>query len=465
MQTNLCKMTASLFFFALIHLFSSYEARSLGLVLETRVLSHAPHAGNRPMPGPLSSRSFDYVRLRLRGGASDDKDSEEVESEDQFAVENETDTNFDVRKFGMQPLPEEPEEDKEKSKTEYLSRDSFIGRWGWTALHRAASAGDAETLGKMISMGGDVNAQTQSGWSPLHEAAAWGRVDAAKLLIDSGARVNQTNKNDWTALHFAAGSGQVAMVKLLLDAGIDREAQDNYGDRALDKALRSAQVQWPCCPPGLDIDLSPEARRAVYLEAVELLSPNGERKRKDTAQAGGGPNEMDSIRGENEAIAGDDYEPCQDRFDVYAKLLPGRRYAYDLDGLQNASYVDSASAWMDEDADAHGNFRVRQEDEDEINWEEVREAAAAAEDATELTQLLDDLLEKEEEEEEAPPTGAIDGVRDEEVKGLLAAWKDDEYEKRTSGKDLDQAKRQEMWERDMPKAAPGDKLEPPTLAD
>eukprot|EP00961_Rhodomonas_salina_P039006 524297-Rhodomonas_salina.2 len=27
--------------------------------------------------------------------------------------------------------------------------------------------------------------------------------------------------------------------------------QDNYGDLALDKALRSAQVQWPCCPPAV----------------------------------------------------------------------------------------------------------------------------------------------------------------------------------------------------------------------
>jgi hypothetical protein len=53
----------------------------------------------------------------------------------------------------------------QKGEIDYLVRDTYIGRWGWTALHRAATQGDVETLTTMLSMGGDPNAATKNRWT------------------------------------------------------------------------------------------------------------------------------------------------------------------------------------------------------------------------------------------------------------------------------------------------------------
>ena len=139
----------------------------------------------------------------------------------------------------------------------YLSNDHHIGKWGWTALHRAACEvvfvraarpcsggppesactrgcsshtpapllqsthahttvhmcamhswahvhacehahgrpqGDATTLGKMLAMGGDANTATLNGWTPLIEAASEGHLECVRLLLRHGALVNQPTK-------------------------------------------------------------------------------------------------------------------------------------------------------------------------------------------------------------------------------------------------------------------------------
>jgi ankyrin repeat protein len=181
----------------------------------------------------------------LRGGEADDLDS--VDSNISSVAEDENE--WDYGKFGMKPPPtaEElslnPQYTGKKGELDYLIKDNNIGRWGWTALHRAAIEGDAEALGKMIGMGGDVNAATQNGWTPLHEAASWGKCDIAQLLIANGANASATNKNGWTALHFAAATGHTPTVELLIASGVDRNHRDNYGDTALDKALRNSKAR------------------------------------------------------------------------------------------------------------------------------------------------------------------------------------------------------------------------------
>jgi ankyrin repeat protein len=183
-------------------------------------------------------------KLSLRGGGDEDS-----EDSDENATISEDEPNWDYTKFGLKPPPVEedislnPEYMTTKGDLDYLVKDTNIGRWGWTALHCAAIEGDVSALEKMISMGGDVNAQTQNGWTPLHEAASWGKSDCARALIANGANASATTRNGWTALHFAAGCGHGETIKLLLAAGVDCNYRDNYGDTALDKALRNARAR------------------------------------------------------------------------------------------------------------------------------------------------------------------------------------------------------------------------------
>lgn len=155
------------------------------------------------------------------------------------------DGQVDYYKFSMTPpkfaegVDLNEEYSGQKGEIDYIARDTYIGRWGWTALHRAATQGDAETLETMLKMGGDPNAFTKNRWTVLHEAAQWGNVGCIKLLVEAGANVSAVNGGGWTPLHFAAASGQNPAVEYLLSLpGVDRHARDNYGDTALDKVHR-----------------------------------------------------------------------------------------------------------------------------------------------------------------------------------------------------------------------------------
>ena len=66
-------------------------------------------------------------------------------------------------------------------------------RFGHTALHYAAEAGDLETCRMLIARGADVNAQGGGGWgTPLHWAMRSASYEMCVLLIENGADVNAT---------------------------------------------------------------------------------------------------------------------------------------------------------------------------------------------------------------------------------------------------------------------------------
>ena len=48
---------------------------------------------------------------------------------------------------------------------------------GWTPLHAAAVAGDAETVKKLLDAGAQVNAKTNTGRTPLHVVALSGKAE------------------------------------------------------------------------------------------------------------------------------------------------------------------------------------------------------------------------------------------------------------------------------------------------
>ncbi len=80
----------------------------------------------------------------------------------------------------------------------------------WTALHCAATHGDAELVGLLLERNADVDARSARGVTPLHCAAFNGRLAASQLLVARGADVHAEDVDGHTALADAAYSLQRA---------------------------------------------------------------------------------------------------------------------------------------------------------------------------------------------------------------------------------------------------------------
>jgi len=82
-------------------------------------------------------------------------------------------------------------------------RDARDGS-GYTALHYAARAGNADVVALLLGAGADPNATTCSGGaSPLHRAAYMGREVCVEMLLRHGADPLLEDCDGKTALHKA----------------------------------------------------------------------------------------------------------------------------------------------------------------------------------------------------------------------------------------------------------------------
>ncbi len=97
---------------------------------------------------------------------------------------------------------------------------------GDTALLRAASAGDAESVKALLAAGADVREKDRIGQSAVTRAAFGGHADVVRLLLEAGANreVEKECKKSCNALTGAAEHGYADVVKLLLDAGANKDA-------------------------------------------------------------------------------------------------------------------------------------------------------------------------------------------------------------------------------------------------
>ncbi len=109
---------------------------------------------------------------------------------------------------------------------------------GMTALHWAASLGDAGQARMLITAGARLDASTRNGsYTPLHLAARAGQTSVLNVLLDAGANVNApTTSGGATALHLAAGQGSADAVAALLAHGAAVNARDS--------AFQQTPVMW-----------------------------------------------------------------------------------------------------------------------------------------------------------------------------------------------------------------------------
>ncbi|KAJ6557342.1 hypothetical protein DFH09DRAFT_1163837 [Mycena vulgaris] len=81
-----------------------------------------------------------------------------------------------------------------------------------TAIVKAASDGDIDRVGRLISVGMDVNAVDRWGWSALSMCGYGGYPDIARLLLDHGANIDNVDVDGDTPKSLAAQRGHADLV-------------------------------------------------------------------------------------------------------------------------------------------------------------------------------------------------------------------------------------------------------------
>jgi hypothetical protein len=158
--------------------------------------------------------------------------------------------------------------------------------------------------------------------------------------------------------------------------------------------------RYPVLPIGQNIEMTPEERRSMYLAAAAILAPNN--------------TDLGSI------------ELSDDRFNIYAPVLPGRRRAYELDDLKEDENLDSMTQHIDME-DNPAMAWISRNQTDFVNEEEARRASAESFNSTELASMIAFMRSQD---TKAPSTISMDGVLDAEVEDRIARWEDEEWEQR-----------------------------------
>jgi ankyrin repeat protein len=104
---------------------------------------------------------------------------------------------------------------------------------GWTPLHSAASAGQAQIIRLLTDAGADVNTFNNEGRSPLVLATDNGHLDSVIALSEGNADVNASDPRGWSPLTTATMANRIEPLRLLLALGANPSNPDAGGWTAL----------------------------------------------------------------------------------------------------------------------------------------------------------------------------------------------------------------------------------------
>lgn len=114
---------------------------------------------------------------------------------------------------------------------------------GKSALHIAATRGQAECLAIILAHGADVSVADASGFSALHLAAKNNHQECAKKLIQSKCVIDALDSGGRTALHHAAANGNIVIVQLLCEHKCPVNLKDMDGLTPLLLSARHAHTE------------------------------------------------------------------------------------------------------------------------------------------------------------------------------------------------------------------------------
>ena len=126
----------------------------------------------------------------------------------------------------------------------FISRGADINRMngnGETAIILAAWRGHLEAVKWLVERGARINAPARQ-WSPLHYAVFAGHREVADYLMGQGANINALSTNGSSVLMMAIYEGREELARHLIEKGADRTPRNDWGDGALEWAMRYNQL-------------------------------------------------------------------------------------------------------------------------------------------------------------------------------------------------------------------------------
>lgn len=126
----------------------------------------------------------------------------------------------------------------------FISRGANINRMngnGETALTLAAWRGHLDAVKWLVVRGARINAPARQ-WSALHYAVFAGHRPVVDYLLEQGADINALSTNGSSVLMMAIYEGREELARLLLEKGAERDFKNDWGDDALEWAMRFNQL-------------------------------------------------------------------------------------------------------------------------------------------------------------------------------------------------------------------------------
>jgi ankyrin repeat protein len=122
----------------------------------------------------------------------------------------------------------------------FVSRGADINKLnanGESAIALAAWRGQLEAVKWLLERGARINAAARQ-WSALHYAVFAGHAEVANYLIEQGADINAQTTNGSSVLMMAVYEGHRDLAHKLIEKGADRTPKNDWGDGALEWAMR-----------------------------------------------------------------------------------------------------------------------------------------------------------------------------------------------------------------------------------
>jgi ankyrin repeat protein len=217
---------------------------------------------------------------------------------------------------------------------------------GMTALHWAASNGDAELTQMLLYAGANVRAATRiSGYTPLFLASREGHPQVVGALLKAGAEAKSVSMTGSTALMLASAAGSAPAVKLLLDAGADVNAKENArGETAImfASAYNRVDVITLLAHRGADLKATTKVVDLYDLTRDEAPGPGGAAPGGSAARGGA-----------QSAAAARPQVPGLDRAYNYTELIGYMGGMTPLLFAAREGHIDAATALIDAGADVN----------------------------------------------------------------------------------------------------------------
>ncbi|XP_067840344.1 ankycorbin isoform X2 [Heptranchias perlo] len=147
---------------------------------------------------------------------------------------------------------------------------------GKSAFHLAATKGQVDCLGAMLTHGVDLTIPDGSGHNALHLASKNSHQECVKKILQYKCPVECADINGKTALHHAATSGSISIIQLLYEHKCPINIKDAEGFTPLIQAAQSnhAEVCRYLIDQGADIDARDKNGRTAVMMACEHGSGN-----------------------------------------------------------------------------------------------------------------------------------------------------------------------------------------------